>query len=127
MLPLIEGLLISSSHSSVIRPKSESRNGGNKKTKHAKFSEKRTLLTSSYVCASGGTNLVFSENLAFSYYLLFVIRPFALSPTNLSVSIELTFEKNASFLSTPSADSINSSSSSITVSIKVPCLSIKCH
>ena len=61
MLPLIEGLLISSSHSSVIRPKSESQNGGNKKTKHAKFSEKRTLLTSSYVCASGGTNLVFRK------------------------------------------------------------------
>ena len=32
-------------HSSpVIRQKGESQNGGNKKTKHAKFSEKRTFL-----------------------------------------------------------------------------------
>ena len=31
---------------SVIRQKDESQNGGNKKTKHAKFSEKRTFLTS---------------------------------------------------------------------------------
>ena len=30
---------------SVIRQKGESQNGGNKKTKHAKFSEKRTFLT----------------------------------------------------------------------------------
>ena len=31
--------------SSVIRQKGESQNGGNKKSKHAKFSEKRTFLT----------------------------------------------------------------------------------
>ena len=31
--------------SSVIRQKSESQNGGNKKTKHVKFSEKQTFLT----------------------------------------------------------------------------------
>ena len=29
----------------VIRQKGESKNGGNKKTKHPKFSEKRTFLT----------------------------------------------------------------------------------
>ena len=32
-------------NSSVIRQKGKSQNGGNKKTKHAKFSEKRTFLT----------------------------------------------------------------------------------
>ena len=31
--------------SSVIRKKEEFQNGGNKKSKHAKFSEKRTFLT----------------------------------------------------------------------------------
>ena len=31
--------------SSVIRKKGEFQNGGNKKSKHAKFSEKRTFLT----------------------------------------------------------------------------------
>ena len=32
--------------SSVIRQKGESQNGGNKKTKHVKFPEKQTFLTS---------------------------------------------------------------------------------
>ena len=36
------------SNSSVIRQKGESQNGCFKKTKHAKFSEKRTFLTSSH-------------------------------------------------------------------------------
>ena len=36
---------VKSDISSVIRQKGESQNGGNKKTKHAKFSEKRTFLT----------------------------------------------------------------------------------
>ena len=36
-------------NSSVIRQKGESQNGYNKKTKHAKFSEKRTFLTPSYI------------------------------------------------------------------------------
>ena len=34
--------------SSVIRQKGESQNGGNKKSKHAKFSEKQTFLTPWY-------------------------------------------------------------------------------
>ena len=36
-------------NSSVIWPKSESQNGGNKTTKHAKFSEKRTFFTSLFL------------------------------------------------------------------------------
>ena len=35
-------------NSSVIRQKGESQNGGNKKTKHAKFSDKKTFLTPWY-------------------------------------------------------------------------------
>ena len=38
-------LLQPMTNSSVIKQKGESQNGGNKKTKHAKFSEKQTLLT----------------------------------------------------------------------------------
>ena len=38
--------------SSVIRQKGESQNGGNKKSKHAKFSEKRTFLTPWYAHVS---------------------------------------------------------------------------
>ena len=51
--------------SSVIRQKSESQNGGNKKTKHAKFSQK--------------TNI--SYPLIRICYIRFEIRPFALLPT----------------------------------------------
>ena len=43
--------------SSVTRQKGESQNGCFKKTKHAKFSEKRTFLT--YVCVSGGKKCSF--------------------------------------------------------------------
>ena len=35
-----------SKNSTVIRQKDETQDGGSKKTKHAKFSEKRTFLTS---------------------------------------------------------------------------------
>ena len=77
-------------YSSVIRQKGESRNGGNKRAKHAKFSEKRTFLTSWYAhlrtCAYHGVrNVRFSENLAcFAFMLLrFEIRPFVLLPTYL--------------------------------------------
>ena len=49
----------------VIRQKSDSQNGGNKKAKHAKFSEKRTFLTYQRV-----TNVRFSENLACFAFLL---------------------------------------------------------
>ena len=39
-------IAINTFSSLVIGQKGESQNGGNKKTKHAKFSEKRTFLTS---------------------------------------------------------------------------------
>ena len=39
--------------SMVIRQKDESQNGGNKKVKHAKFSEKRTFLTPWYAHVQG--------------------------------------------------------------------------
>ena len=54
--------------SSVIRQKGESENGGNKKVKHAKFSEKGTFITHWYALLSS--------------YLRFEIRPFALLPTS---------------------------------------------
>ena len=74
-------------NSSVIRQKGESQNGCCKITKHTKFSEKRTFLTTWYVhsCAyQEARNVRFSENLAylFSCYTRFEIRPFALLPTN---------------------------------------------
>ena len=50
------------SNSSVIRQKGESQNGCFKKTKHFKFSEKRTFLTPykhMYVCLSGGKKCSF--------------------------------------------------------------------
>ena len=48
------------SFSSVIRQKGESENGCFKKTKHAKFPEKQTFLTSWYVvCVSGGKKCLF--------------------------------------------------------------------
>ena len=40
-------------NSSEIWQKGESQNGGNKNTKHAKFSEKRTYFTPWYLCISG--------------------------------------------------------------------------
>ena len=59
--------------SSVIRKKGESCNGGNKKTKHAKFPEK---ISNSYpllrtrTCAHQGVrNVHFSENLACFVFL----------------------------------------------------------
>ena len=60
--------------SSIIRQKGESQNGGNKKTKHAKFSAKTNISyplirtrTSAY---QGVRNVCFSENLACFVFLL---------------------------------------------------------
>ena len=55
--------------SSVIRQKGEPQNGRFKKTKHVKFSEKRTFFTAlhmflTYVCVSGGKKARFPKNLA---------------------------------------------------------------
>ena len=58
------------SKSSVIRQKWESQNGGNKKAKHAKFSEKRTFFTPRYAHVSGGKKCSFSQNLACFTFLL---------------------------------------------------------
>ena len=61
-------------HLSVTVQKVESQNGGNKKTKQAKFSEKLLFLTPwyvTYVCVSGGKKC----------YLRFEIHLFALLPT----------------------------------------------
>ena len=54
------------------REKGESQNGGNKKIRHAKFSEKQTFLTPwyhKYMCVSGGKKCSFSENLACFVFL----------------------------------------------------------
>ena len=61
--------------SSVIRQKGESQNGCFKKTKHAKFSKKRTFLTPWYA-----RNVRFSENLA---CFVFLKHPFWDSPFSL--------------------------------------------
>ena len=72
--------------SSVIRQKGKFQNGCFKKTKHAKFSEKRTFLTPWYahvrVCIRGVRKVRFSENLACFVFLkhCFEIRAFALLP-----------------------------------------------
>ena len=51
---------ISSKNLSVIKPKGESQNGCFKKTKHAKFSEKKNFLTPYIcVCVSGGQKYLF--------------------------------------------------------------------
>ena len=50
---------------SVIREKDESQNGGNKKAKVAKFSEKQTFLS-----FQGLRNVCFSENLVCFAFLL---------------------------------------------------------
>ena len=55
--------------SSIIRQKDESQNGGNKKTKETKFSEKMNIsytLTRTHTCAYQGVrNVSYSENLAY--------------------------------------------------------------
>ena len=74
-------------HTSVIRQKGKSQNRGNKKAKHAKFSEKRTFLTPwyAYVCV----RIRDEKSLFFGkfdgLYLLvtcFKIRPFTLLTTH---------------------------------------------
>ena len=72
---------------SVIRKKGESQNGCFKKTKHAKFSEKRTFLTPWYAhvhpkCLFFGKFGVFF----FSWNTRFEIRPLALLPTKLCLT-----------------------------------------
>ena len=60
--------------SSVIRQKRESQNGGNKKTKHAKFFEKKKKFLSAdtqmYVCVSGGKKILFFWKFGFVSLLL---------------------------------------------------------
>ena len=69
---------------SLIRKKGEFQNGGNKKAKHAKFSEKQTFSTAWYANArvrvGGVRNVPFSENLACFAVLL---PPFWNSPFRL--------------------------------------------
>ena len=73
--------------SSVIRQKGVSQNGCYKKTKRAKFSEKRTFLTPdthTYMCLSGGQEMVVFRKIwraVFSCNTRFEIRPFPLLPT----------------------------------------------
>ena len=45
LVSIAQILLVLYGKSSVIRQKGESQNGGNKKAKHTKFSEKQTFLT----------------------------------------------------------------------------------
>ena len=58
----------------VMREKDESQSGGNKKAKHAKYSEKRTFLTPpdthTYVCVSGGKKYLFFKKFGLLYFLV---------------------------------------------------------
>ena len=83
-------------NSSVIWQKGKSQNGGNKNTKHVKFSNfpknERFLPpdTHTYVCVSGGKKtFVFRKiwRALYSCYLRFEIRPFAIVPTNLEKAV----------------------------------------
>ena len=81
--------------SSVIRQKGKSRNGCFKKTKHVKFSEKRTFLTPWYVRVRirGYEISVFRKiwRALFSWNTCFEIRCFALSSTTYSSEHTLNF------------------------------------
>ena len=88
LLSLVQGnkpgkLMILDS-SFVIRRTDESQNGCVKKTKHVKFSEKQTFLTSWYahvrVCVSGGMKCSFFGKPDVPFF--FKIHPFALLPTS---------------------------------------------
>ena len=60
--------------------KGQSPNGDNKKTRHAKFSEKQNFLSPDrhkYLCVSRGKKCSFSENLA---CYIFLLPPFGDSP-----------------------------------------------
>ena len=68
--------------STVIRQKCESQNGCFRKTKHARFSEKRTFLTPDthrYMCVSGGKRRSFFEkfdDITASFLIAFSIHMF---------------------------------------------------
>ena len=67
----------------VIRQTGECQNGGNKKTKHAKFFEKRTFLTPNthtYVCVSGGKKIPYFGKLNVLCFLITSVLRFAISP-----------------------------------------------
>ena len=71
------------SNSSVLRQNNESQSGGDRKTKHAKFSEKLTLLTSRYAHVRSlfeKTGILFSKYLRFELALLPYHRPIWQSP-----------------------------------------------
>ena len=64
----------------VIRQKSKSQNGCFKKTKHARFPGKRTFLTISYVCVSGGKKCSFFGKINVLCFLETHVLKFALLP-----------------------------------------------
>ena len=70
--------------SPVIRQKGESQNGCFKKTKHAKFPDKRTFLTCwyahTYVCVSGGKKYSFFGKFGVFCFLENLVLRFALLP-----------------------------------------------
>ena len=82
-------------NSSVIRRKGESQNGGNKKTKQAKFSEKRTFLTPpdshTYVRVSVGKTCFFFLFVFGKLGLLCFLVTFVLRFALLSYSCLLTY------------------------------------
>ena len=70
-------------NTSVIRQKDESQNGGNKKAKHAKFSERRTFPTPNthtYACVSEGKKCSFFGKFGVLGFLLTSVLRFVLLP-----------------------------------------------
>ena len=64
---------------SVIRQKGKSQNGCNKRTKHAKFSEKHFLPPDTYICdVSGGKKCLFFGKFGVLYFLVTSVLRFAL-------------------------------------------------
>ena len=65
--------------STVVRQKGESQNGCFKKTKHAKFSEKRTFLTESFSFLGKFVMLCFFKTLVLRFALLLYYRRYMVS------------------------------------------------
>ena len=85
-----ESATCTKSSSLIIKQKDKSQNGGSKKTKHAKFSQKTNMHT--YICVSEGKKCFFSGNLECFVFLVpsFWDAPFCLITNELHSAFTLT-------------------------------------
>ena len=77
---LLMKIMLSVIITSIISQKDQSQNGGNKKTKHAKFSEKRTFLIPCNLSESGCIKYSFFENFDLLCFLVISVLRFAFLP-----------------------------------------------